>query len=439
MSQSGKGKPNKKIGKIQSPFLKADAQQEQPKPRVRRGKKKNNQREQLAQLRRQQRLAQLQNQRLNTPPNVVRRRGSTTDVEQTRIGASLGRSRNRSAADIEDVVTFRQAQGNYINNNVSTWASLITQGNSETDPFVAGIVRTLNAQNWPGEPPNIQIGSGNTTQAFYDRNSNTIEISASPPINVASLWDQVLFETQNALNANQFKNLDDRSNTKLNGQLSPMEYGRQKALIEYETNKTYLTTIRTIIESGDINLQDTSALAYRALKNDESQQQNSEFEKQREFISSPHDPSQIGKRRGLPTADLYAYEQVEGFEDLNWVGTRVNSLLEQAISNLPTKPGKQPVPLRNLWFQVTETTRQQLGAWPRGENKQSRPQYYTRLIDNLKQALTPLRDDGIQPALLGIDRTVAQRKVQWEIIMSKLDSLQLSDAAQTIALEEAAE
>lgn len=182
-----------------------------------------------------------------------------------------------------------------------------------------------------------------TTTAAYDVESHTIKADKSTKDEV-KLWDNILFEAQNARNQAKFK-----AASKSRGKGSSKtfsEYGEEYAAIEFDSFMKYY---RELLEVAKI-VSDREKLpeqARKSLAKGDEYGQLPEIEARQKFISSAHKEGAPGKA-GLSSADLYAYESVED-SDLEMVSRRLTNVARPVFNKMGGITGDTAQALRNSY------------------------------------------------------------------------------------------
>lgn len=198
---------------------------------------------------------------------------------------------------------------------------------SELDAVVK-IANKLAQIQWPNNnPPDLKFVPSEeiTTTAFYDQNSHSISANRDQE-DKEKLWDDILFEAHNALNSQRFKVVK-----KMGGggsTATPQEYGQEKAKVEYDTFIKYAKSIQSCgLTDDELSPQAKKAIEILA-KYDGMKEEDAIAD----FISTPHNANAIAGKGTLSSADLYAYELIEGWEKGQMI-SKMGTMLRQLINN----------------------------------------------------------------------------------------------------------
>ena len=279
---------------------------------------------------------------------------------------------------------------------------------------VAALASRYEAVPWGvGTKPELQFVPKEelVTTAYYDPDSHVIKAKKDEE-DEAALWDNILFEAQNARNQELFITAGSGSGGGSSKTLT--EYGDDYATVEYDSFKKYVIELRQILNTG-VKKEDLPSQAQKALtKADVYDQLSTDEERRVAFVNAPHQVDGVGKAR-LSTTDLYAYEAVEGF-DQNTMSSRISTVVRSIYREIiPTNDFSQE-PVRSV------RAIYQSASWPLEGKKGNRPNTFDGIIMN---TVTKARDL----------KSVHVAKVDLlEQLAVKLESLRLSAAARQIAV-----
>ncbi|VAW85201.1 Translation initiation factor 2 (IF-2; GTPase) [hydrothermal vent metagenome] len=171
-----------------------------------------------------------------------------------------------------------------------------------------------------------------TTTAQYNAANHTIKLNKDE-VDPIKLWDNVLFEAQNALNAKVFNKLGKEKGGK--SATTFQEYGEKMATAEYDSVKKYVKALRELIQNG-LDENSLSTLAQNNLIKWKTWDENSmeESDRVKVFNDTPHsaDPSKKDTKAALSTAELYAYEAIES-SLLKTIKSKMTLILKGVFSN----------------------------------------------------------------------------------------------------------
>ena len=269
---------------------------------------------------------------------------------------------------------------------------------------VRAIAARLREMVWPdGKEPKIKLVAPEelTTTAFYEITEHTIKAKRGEPVD--KLWDNILFEAQNAANQGKF-----RAALAMKGRTPPTlsAYGRAYAEVEYDSFKKYVTALR----ATGLPKDQMSEQAKSQLEKADEYARLSEAQAIEAFITSPHMRGAAGKA-GLSSADLYAYEALEGYDKGAMLG-KVFAVMGATFQTY----GK--------WGPASTAVRKVFGdaAWPEVEPEQPRrPHFFHRLVEQAILAVNAIAEK---------DRTKS-----YDPMKDRLRTLKLSETAQRVALD----
>lgn len=198
------------------------------------------------------------------------------------------------------------------------------------NPIVAAIARRFEGLTFSGDKPDLVFVDPKelTTTAAYDVESHTIKANNGTR-DEAKLWDNILFEAQNARNEANFKAA---SRNKGGGSEKTFsEYGEEYASIEYDSFIKYYQELLEI-EKEIGGRKKLPEQAQKALARGDAYSKMSEIKARQEFIGSPHKKGAAGKA-GLSSADLYAYESIES-SDHKTIASRLTNVARPLYASM---------------------------------------------------------------------------------------------------------
>ena len=171
-----------------------------------------------------------------------------------------------------------------------------------------------------------------TTTAQYNPVSHTIKLNKDETDPV-KLWDNVLFESQNALNAVVFDDLGEEKGGK--SATTFQEFGSKMATAEYGSVKRYVQALRELIKDG-LKESSLTTLAKNNLAKWKKWDEDFVEESKRieTFNTTPHslEDSKKDTKAALSTEELYAYEAIETSLVKNIKG-KMSLILKDIFSN----------------------------------------------------------------------------------------------------------
>lgn len=229
------------------------------------------------------------------------------------------------------------------------------------------------------------------TGAYFNADTNTIVIDQNASPN--DILDQCLFEAHNALNARRLAEIErDYSNSRL----TPMEYGQLVAETEFDAARAYVDAYLPLQKAAGEHLTD------RARRTVEFFAQSGDL-KQR-FCNTPHDPEGIGRAQ-LSTAELYAYERIEGTSHLRITGLVGAALRGQLDASAEVSAAPEGFNDFREWI---------IKEWPSSNAAPARPEVYQQALERARKAFPKQahllgKDFDLTPQMLALARNSAPR------------------------------
>jgi len=274
------------------------------------------------------------------------------------------------------------------------------------NPALAAIARRYQGLDFDGAKPKLLFVDPKvlTTTAAYDVETHTIKADKSTKDEV-KLWDNILFEAQNARNQAKFKAA---SKSKGKGSKKTFsEYGEEYAAIEFDSFMKYYRELLEV-EKEISDRKKLPKQAQKALAKGDEYVKLSETEACKKFISSAHKSGTTGKA-GLSSTDLYAYESVED-SDLKTVSSRLTNVARPIFKKMGGLTGNTAQALRSSYGSF---------SWPPEQAK--RPHALHLLLAGAIKKASELK--SVNPG-----------KVKYlDDFISIVETMKLSDKAQKVA------
>lgn len=260
-----------------------------------------------------------------------------------------------------------------------------------------------------------------TTTAQYNPENHTIKLNKdeTDPVN---LWDNVLFEAQNALNAKVFDELGGEKGGK--SETTFKEYGQKMATAEYDSVKRYVTALRELISNG-LNRNSLTTLAKNNLAKWDSWDEQSLEESSRIklFNNAPHDANATDTKAALSSAELYAYEAVESSLLKN-----INGKMSLILKNIFHPSASNGYYMKDQFTSLKTVVNKGPAPWP--ESGAARVIKYSTWLEEVEKAAKSIKD-VVSMSGAGVNgKTLETFKEQF---VTLIDSAKLSEKSVDIA------